>query len=109
MVRKVSLAGGNWSGDLSEGRTSQWLSRKARSRSSQQQRKPAAGENNLGVFQTRKEGKDARMVLPEEEGCKVSSVVGEEAGEESRFCGASRTTVKTLDFIPSVRKTMRGF
>ena len=82
---------------------------KARSRSSQQQRKPASGENSLGVFQTGKEGKDARMALPEEEGYKVSSVVGEEVVEESRFCGASRTTVKTLHFIPSVRKTMRRF
>ena len=49
------------------------------------------------------------MVLPEGEWYKVSRVVGEEVGEESRFCGTSWTTVKTLDFIPSVRKPMRGF
>ena len=40
--------------------------------------------------------------LPEGEWYKVSRVVGEEVGEESRFCGTSWTTVKTLDFIPSV-------
>lgn len=36
-------------------------------------------------------------------------MVGEEVGEERDSVATHGPTVKTLDFIPSVRKTMRGF